>query len=122
MRSKSILILAITILFSIQYAEATWTTLDAPGAIHTRITGIDGSKLVGIYYDGSNYHGSLYDGTTWTTLDPPGSTETYISDISGSNLVGSYYHYHSGYHGCIRSLERAEDGLCDQMDSPAGDT
>jgi hypothetical protein len=104
MITKSIPVLVI-VLLSTGYARAgTWTTLDAPGAIHTCITGIDGSKLVGSYTDVSGDHGFLYNGTTWTTLDMPGAASTYIQNVDGSNFVGFYYDS-SGYeHGFIYTI------------------
>ena len=41
-------------------AFATYTTLDVPGASDTYAYGIDGTNIVGVFYDGSgNRHGFL---------------------------------------------------------------
>jgi len=86
---KSISFCAAIVLFCSAYSKAgTWTTLNFPGADGTtRISGIDGSNLVGSY----DHHGFVYNMTTqnWTTIDVPGATYTRIYDIDGSNLVGS---------------------------------
>lgn len=63
-----------------------WATIDYPGAISTNISDIDGSNIVGGYYDASGDHNFLYDGTIWMTLDLPGGI-TGITGISGSNIV-----------------------------------
>ena len=97
---KSIITYAVIVLFSMGYAEASWTTIDYPGAIETRVQGIDDSNLVGWYDDGSSIHGFLYDGTTWTTLDAPGAIETSITGIDSSNLVG-WYDDGSSIHGFL---------------------
>ena len=102
-RLKSISFCAVIVLFYSAYAMAgTWTTLDMPeGRGSTRIEGIDGSNLVGMYEDGSySYHGVLYDGANWTTLDKPGASRTDISGIDGSNLVGMYQDV-SGFHSFL---------------------
>ena len=40
----------------------TYTTLDVPGASNTRAFDIDGSNIVGRYFDGSGPHAFNYDG------------------------------------------------------------
>ena len=68
----------------------TYTTLDVPGANDTLAQAIDGSNIVGRYYDGI-WYGFSYDGTTYTTLDVPGASHTYAYGIDGGNIVGKYY-------------------------------
>jgi hypothetical protein len=38
----------------------SWTTIDAPSVSWTEVLGIDGSNLVGMYNDGSVFHGFEY--------------------------------------------------------------
>jgi hypothetical protein len=46
---------------SFLYDGTNWTTLDMPGTVHqTYVTGIDGSNVVGSYYDGAYNHGFIY--------------------------------------------------------------
>ena len=86
------------VLFGSGYAIAgTWTTLEMPGASWTEPHGIDGSNIVGDYWDGSHDHGFLYNGSSWTTLDMPGANWTIAKGIDGSNIVGYYY---DGSHYC----------------------
>jgi len=88
---KLIVILAAVVLFGGFARAGTWTTLDVPGAIQTRIRDIDGGNLVGYYLDNSGLrHGFIRSGTTWTTLDVPGASYTYAYSIDGSNIVGYY--------------------------------
>jgi len=54
------------------------------------VNGISGSNAVGYYFDGSTYHGFLYNGAGYTTLDPPGSALSFAADISGNNTVGAF--------------------------------
>ena len=85
-----------------------WNVLDAPGATQTEIHGVDGNNLVGIYYDGSEGHGFLFNGLEWTSLDAPGETSTYIGTyvkgIDGDNIVGYYYDSDSNPHGFIYTI------------------
>jgi hypothetical protein len=86
---RTVVLCIAMVLFCSAYSKAgTWTTLNFPGADGTtRISGIDGSNLVGSY----DHHGFVYNMTTqnWTTIDAPGATYTRIYGIDGSNLVGS---------------------------------
>jgi hypothetical protein len=93
------------------YNGTNWTTIDKPGATWTEITGIDGSKIVGMYRDAFDQsHGFIYEvaepaappvadadgpytiyvgGTL--TLDASGSTDehnnivSYIWDLDDNN-------------------------------------
>jgi hypothetical protein len=75
-----------------------FTTLNDPsaettGLNHTQANGVDGSNVVGWYYDlvGAGVHGFLYDGSNWTTLDyPQANTITNANGISGNKIVGNY--------------------------------
>jgi hypothetical protein len=88
------------------YNGKTWTTLYAFGitGTYTVINGIDGSNLVGHYFDTSGVHGFLYNGTSWTTLDAPGAIRTEILDISGSNMVGLYLDGSGSAHGFVYTI------------------
>lgn len=73
-------------------ASAAYITLSVPGAQSTHAFGIDGSNVVGLYYDGAgNARGFVYDGTSYTPLNAPGALYTYAFGIDGSNIVGYYY-------------------------------
>jgi len=79
----------LAVLFTMQYAEAGWTPIDAPGASMTYSYGIDGGNIVGQYFGWSGSHGFLYDGTNWTNLDFPGAADTAPIDIEGGTIVGT---------------------------------
>ena len=84
-------------------AFATYTTLDVPGGSDTFAYGIDGSNIVGRYYD-DGYHGFSYDGTTYATLDVTGANDTYVYGIDGSNIVGRYVDEEGVTHGFIATI------------------
>ncbi len=73
------------------YDGVTWTQLDHPSGYQTEMLGVYGDNYVGYYYDGTNYHGCLYDsGTdTWTTIDRPGYLNTKFTSIYGNSIVGN---------------------------------
>ncbi len=78
--------------------------LDYPGANSTLLTGIDGTMIVGTYWNADRVnHGLLYDGDLFYPIDFPGATATYIEDISGNKIVGSYYDG-SGLHGFVATI------------------
>lgn len=63
MKSKSILVVVMIVLFGVGYAGAgTWTTIDFPsGMTNTYPYGIDGDNIVGNYVPfGGGSHGFLY--------------------------------------------------------------
>ncbi len=72
------------------YNGTAWTTLNAPGASETYANNIDGSNIVGTYYNTSGQQGFFYNGSTWTTIDVPGASMTEAYGIDGSNIVGRY--------------------------------
>ena len=85
----------------------SWTTPPSvPGGSYgTDIYGIDGSSLVGKYYDWYDYsHGIFYNGTSWTILDKPGAEETSIQGIEGSKFVGDYHTSDGHIHGFLYDL------------------
>ena len=87
---RTVVLCIAMVLFCSAYSKAgTWTTLNFPGADGTtRISGIDGSNLVGSY----DHHGFVYNMTTqnWTTIDMPTAKSTLVRGISGNNIVGEY--------------------------------
>lgn len=93
-------IAAMLVLLGATQAQATWTTIDYPGASETLAHGIDGDNIVGYYSDGSIHHGFVYDGLSYTRLDMPGATATYAWDIDGDNIVG-HYSDGTGGHGFV---------------------
>ena len=74
------------------------------GGESTSVYGIDGTNIVGNYFDGSIYHGFLYDGTTWSVLDMPGARGTYPQGIDGTNIVGYYLDASGVSHGFIYTI------------------
>jgi len=89
------------------YNGTNWTTLNA-GGYATYINGVDGSNLVGWYYQSQNgngiQHGFLYNGTSFMTLDYPGASQTGICGIEGSNLVGYYTDGYGDWHGLLYNM------------------
>jgi len=77
-------------LCTMQYAEADWITIDAPGASRTYLYGTDGTNVVGHYFGASGSHAFLYDGTNWSPVDFPGAYLTSPMDIEGGKIVGTY--------------------------------
>ncbi len=82
-----------------QTCAGVWTTLDYPGALETGLTGIDGTRIVGWYRDGSLGYGGwgltrgfVYDGGTWVSLPipHPSTTDVWPNDIDGGNVAGSH--------------------------------
>ena len=94
------------------YNGTSWVQLDYQGLVHNSLTAtfpwdIDGTKIVGSYFDQggtNNYRGFLFNGTTWTTLDYPGAYETVAEGIDGSNIVGCYYVSNTPGLGCFGFL------------------
>ena len=74
-----------------------------PPNLGTQPTGIDGSTVVGNYWDASLVqHGFLFDiDGGWTTIDCPLGSGTYtnVAGISNGEVVGSYKDSAGGSHG-----------------------
>ena len=82
-----------------------YTTLDVPEATHTHALGIDGSNIVGYYFDDINgANGLIYDGANYTTLEVPGSIRTYAHGIDGTNIVGWYRDANGDTHGFLATI------------------
>ncbi len=73
------------------YDGITWTQLDHTSGYQTEMLGVYGDSYIGYYYDGTNYHGCLYDsGTdTWTTIDRPSYANTKFTSIYGNVIIGN---------------------------------
>jgi probable HAF family extracellular repeat protein len=92
---KTVLSLAVLLIASVPLAlaQATYTTIDFPGATSTVAAGIDAAgDIVGTFVDSSNrIHGFLLSGGVYTQLDVPGgANETNASGINDvGQIVGS---------------------------------
>jgi uncharacterized membrane protein len=76
-------------------------TLDYPGALATRATGINGAgSIVGSFDDSVATHGFLLHEGKFTTIDVPGSTFTQPKSINArEEIVGYYFDVDSNLHG-----------------------
>ena len=63
----------------------TWMRLDYPGAVETRVYGIDGGTVVGAYYASAGWRGFIYDGETWFDYQSP------LTGIDGRNAIGNNF-------------------------------
>ncbi len=83
------------------------TAFAFPGADFTRISGIDGDKIVGYYLgaDDKN-HGFFYNGASWITLDPslPGLPTTHLYGISGDYILGLGSGSSNNNHGLLYNI------------------
>jgi hypothetical protein len=77
------------------YDGTSWRNIDLPGASRTTPMDIDGTNIVGTYFDGS-WRGFIYNGTNWRTIDFPGARHTNVFAIDGAYIVGSYYNDPAG--------------------------
>jgi hypothetical protein len=106
MKKLTVLVAVLVMVFGLTVSANAmtyaWRTLDY-GAFETSPVGIDGSNIVGLYYDDASamVHGFLYDGTTWRTLDAPTPFETWLAGIDGSNIVGHYWGAHGMAYGFV---------------------
>jgi len=69
-----------------------YTSLLKAGAVSLNPNSIDGSNIIGEYFDGDNSHNFLYDGANWNT-NPDALLQgsvTRLFDIDGSNIIGDY--------------------------------
>jgi predicted outer membrane repeat protein len=80
--------------------SGAFVTLNVPRATGgTYAYGVNGSNIVGAYFDDTGYHGFLYNGTSYTPLnDPLGTNGTVATGISGNNIVGYYFDGNGDYH------------------------
>ena len=95
----------LVLLFTLEYAEAEWITLDFPKSSRTEAIGIDGGNIVGFYYGAEGERGFLYDlaTDTWTSLSFPGADSTTPYAIDGKNIVG-YYVVSGERHGFLYNM------------------
>jgi hypothetical protein len=80
--------------------------------------GIDGNNIVGTYFDATDAHGFVWNGTAFTTLNNPAAIpgKTFAWGISGNTVVGDYYDG-TRYHGFIET-----NGAYTQLDYPSAAT
>ena len=71
------------------YQNATFTTVDAPGALGTSIAAISNNgEIVGSYYTSDALHGLIYDNGTFTTLDYDAAhTATVLTGVNDAGLI-----------------------------------
>src|SRR5215471_11313401 len=72
--------------------DATFTTIDFPGAMSTEASGINPrGDIVGLYTLAGVTHGFLLSGDSFTTIDPPGAVLTFAFGINPrGDIVGRY--------------------------------
>jgi hypothetical protein len=94
--------------FIYNIATGAFTPINVPfaGASNTNPMAIDGSNVVGSYYDANgNLHSFLYNMATgtYTNVDVPfvGAYGTYVDGISGDDIVGTYYDANGVEHGFL---------------------
>jgi hypothetical protein len=110
-------------------AQYAFTELEYPGVPFgsTYANGIDGTNIVGAYWDTNNVsHGFLliFNATNWSTLDAPGagtgsSQGTTAFGISGTNIVGSYVDDNGVNHGFLCN---PATGTWTNLDDPFADS
>lgn len=87
------------------YDGASWISIDGPvGAVESEANGIDGSKIVGSWWDtgtSGNRRGFVFDGSSYTVIEYPSSTMTTATGISGSNIVGTWQDSGGMSHGFV---------------------
>ena len=89
--------------------EATFTTIDFPGATFTQAVGINSDgDIVGTYFDSSFVsHGFLLRHRRFTTIDFPGAFSTGLVSInSEGDIVGQYLDASFVNHGFLLSHRR----------------
>lgn len=89
------------------YDGESWTRIDGPlGAVESEANGIDGTKIVGSWWDtGTSGHrrGFGFDvaGSSYTGIEYPLSIMTTANSISGSNIVGTWEDSGGAAHGFL---------------------
>lgn len=88
---KTLVLLVAFMLTAPLYAQ-TFTTIDVPGAIATRVTAINSAgDMVGTYFDGQVFHGFLLKDGTFQTLDMPFVHKTEPMSINDAGQIVGYY-------------------------------
>jgi MBG domain len=89
-----------------------YTTIDPSGSQLTQATGISGNNVVGIYVNGEQQHGFVYNiaSTAYVSaIDPPTSLTnnafTTVTGVSGNNMAG--YFQNSAEHGFLYETDNA---------------
>jgi hypothetical protein len=71
---------------------AGFTSIDFPGAVTTQALDInDLGQIVGIYHDGIELRGFLYDQNGFTTIEAPGAIATSIYGINNFGQLTGFY-------------------------------
>jgi probable HAF family extracellular repeat protein len=98
-------------------AAYTFTNVEIPGALFTRLFGInDRGDLVGVYrMPGSTVKGFLLRNTGGlVTIEVPGAALTFARDVSNTGvIVGSYTDQNGLNHGFVY-----QNGMYQQLDAP----
>jgi uncharacterized membrane protein len=85
--------------------NGSYTTLNYPGALASKATGINNQgDVVGSYFAAGAQHGFLLSGGVYTTVDPPGALFPEAWGINDSGqIVGVYQSSFGVYHGYIKN-------------------
>jgi hypothetical protein len=80
-----------------------FTPFEVPGASFTAAWDINsGRVVVGVYRDGTGFHGFTYDGQSFGRVDMPGATATRVFGINaGGDLVGAFVDGTGHTHGFL---------------------
>ena len=90
------------------YDGQDWVTINRPGPARQEllyVTGIDGNKLVGNYWDPDSvkWRGFISEGNNWTFVDSPDGSPITVFGVDGDAVVGI-----SGDHGFVLDGESWE--------------
>jgi hypothetical protein len=114
--SRLAVIGGISTVLAVPAAAETFTTIEYPGAMHTRLFGISPRGTIAGFYinpDGS-FHGLLRSGEELTSFDFPGATFTGAIGINAAGAVVGFYGTSPGvFHGYLLS-----HGLFTTIDVP----
>jgi len=82
-----------------------FTSIDYPGAVLTRSTGINSEgQIVGRYVDsGGSFHGFLLSQGTYSSIDVPGASFTIAHGINDAGQIVGRYGDALGTHGFVMS-------------------
>ena len=84
------------------YSAGTFTTIDAPGAVNTSLTGINNSgQILGDLYDGTGWYTFLDIGGTFAPLALP--DDAYARGLNDQGQIVGQYVDAPGLHGFLYS-------------------
>jgi hypothetical protein len=87
-------LLSVALVLSTASAQPTFRTIDHPSGVNgTKLYGISGDTIVGVYQDEAGNHGfyySLASGTFVPLYDPFGGNGTTARAVDGSLILGNY--------------------------------